>query len=235
MMAVVMALLWLRQTRTQNAGIVDVAWAAGIGTLALSFGVVADGQPQRRWLVAGLGAVWAFRLAWHLFRRVSGEQEDGRYRRMREDWGDRARFNFFWFFQIQASWVALFAVPMFLAAQNPEATWAWTDVVAMVVWVIAVVGELVADRQLARFRSRSENRGRVCREGLWAWSRHPNYFFEWVHWWTYVFLGLAAPWGWLTILGPVLMLVFLVRVTGIPYTEAQAISSRGEAYREYQR
>ena len=80
-----------------------------------------------------------------------------------------------------------------------------------------------------------ESRGRVCREGLWGWTRHPNYFFEWIHWWAYVLLGVGAPHGWLTLGGPVVMFLFLTRVTGIPPTEARLVESRGEEYRRYQR
>jgi steroid 5-alpha reductase family enzyme len=101
-----------------------------------------------------------------------------------------------------------------------------------VLWAGAVLGETVADRQLAGFRADPANRGAVCRRGLWRLSRHPNYFFEWVQWWAYVLIGRGAP---LTLIGPAAMLVFLFRVTGIPYTERQALRSRGEAYREYQR
>ena len=91
--------------------------------------------------------------------------------------------------------------------------------------MVAVGGETVADRQLARFRADPANRGAVCREGLWRYSRHPNYFFEWIHWWAYVAIGLGAPLGGLTILGPVLMLFFMFTLTGIPPTERRAIGS----------
>jgi steroid 5-alpha reductase family enzyme len=106
---------------------------------------------------------------------------------------------------------------------------------AVFVWCVAIGGESLADTQLARWRREPSNRGRTCRKGLWKCSRHPNYFFEWIHWWTYVILGATAAHGWVTLLGPALMLMFLYRVTGIPYTEAQALKSRGEDYRQYQK
>jgi steroid 5-alpha reductase family enzyme len=101
--------------------------------------------------------------------------------------------------------------------------------------MVALTGESIADRQLARFRASPSNRGKVCREGLWRYSRHPNYFFEWFHWWAYAWLAVGSPLWWLPILGVVVMYLFLTRVTGVPPTEAQAIRSRGDAYREYQR
>ena len=111
----------------------------------------------------------------------------------------------------------------------------WTDWVGVLIWTIALVGEGLSDFQLARFRQRPESKGEVCQDGFWKYSRHPNYFFEWLHWCAYVMLAITAPLGWLTILAPVAMWFFLNRVTGIPLTEIQAIKSRGEKYRRYQR
>ena len=153
---------------------------------------------------------------------------------LRAEWGNAAQRNLFWFFQIQAGWTILFALPMLVAASNPAAP-GWADALGVVIWIVAVAGEAVADRQLLRFRRRPESRGLVCQEGLWRYSRHPNYFFEWVHWWAYVAFSVGYAWGWLSLLGPVVMLAFLLRVTGIPMTEARAVASRGDAYRTYQR
>ncbi len=229
-----MALLWLVQKRTQDAGIVDGMWALGIGLLALAFAAGATGNPARRWLIAALGGIWALRLAGYLLMRTLKAEEDGRYQRLRQQWAAATQRNLFWFFQLQAFWSVLFATPMLIAANNAEPL-SWRDLGGTVIWMAAVVGESVADRQLARFRSRVENRGRVCRDGLWRYSRHPNYFFEWTHWWAYVLIGWQAPYGWATLLGPAAMLLFLFKITGIPPTEANAVSSRGETYREYQR
>lgn len=230
-LAALMAVLWLRQLRTANATSVDAAWSAGMGILAVTFALLADGDPQRRLLVGTLAALWAARLAWHLISdRVLGRPEDGRYRAMREQWGHRAPLYFFMFYQGQAIVATLFSVPI-LAAMQGGALDAWAAAGALV-WLIAVLGETTADRQLSRFRAKPENRGRTCREGLWRTSRHPNYFFEWTHWFSYVLIGHAA---WPTWIGPAVMLLFLFRLTGIPFTEQQAIKSRGDDYRAYQR
>ena len=100
-----------------------------------------------------------------------------------------------------------------------------------------MAGESIADRQLAAHRNNPSNQGKTCRNGLWRYSRHPNYFFEWLHWFSYAFLtvGLGAGWVMASLAGPVVMLVFLYRVTGIPYTEAQALRTRRADYVEYQR
>ena len=234
-MAVLMLGLWWVQWRTRNAGIVDVAWAAGVGLLGVLFAVASvDGDPARRLIIAAMAGLWGLRLAGHLARRVRAEAEDGRYRALRESWGARTQPYMFIFFQIQALWAVMFAVPMLVAARNPLPGPTWLDLLGVAVWLVAIGGELLADRQLRRFKADPANRGGVCQVGLWRYSRHPNYFFEWVHWWAYVCLGLPGPYGWITLLGPVVMLVFLLKITGVPPTEARALASRGDAYRRYQ-
>lgn len=234
-LAAALTLLWWRQTRTRNATSVDLAWSMGLGLLAFWYAVWPGPEVARvgvRGLVAVLGGGWALRLAWHLWAdRVRGRTaEDGRYAAMRAHWGDKATARFFWFYQGQALVAVVFSLPM-LAAMRGGRLDGWA-VAGVTVWLVAVAGETAADRQLARFRADPANRGRTCRDGLWHWSRHPNYFFEWLHWWTYVVVGHGALLTWL---GPALMLLFLFRLTGIPYTEAQALRSRGEDYRRYQR
>jgi steroid 5-alpha reductase family enzyme len=104
----------------------------------------------------------------------------------------------------------------------------------VVVWLVSVAGEWVADHQLARFRGEPSNQGRTCRQGLWHYSRHPNYFFEWLHWFAYVGLAVGSPLFCLSLPGPVVMYGFLRWISGIPFTEAQALRTRGEDYRRYQ-
>jgi steroid 5-alpha reductase family enzyme len=169
-----------------------------------------------------------------LLRRVLSESEDGRYAMLREQWGERTQPYLFIFFQVQAFWAVLFALPMLVAAYNDAPAPAWYDFLGVAIWLIAVGGEALADAQLNRFRRDPATKGQVCTNGLWRYSRHPNYFFEWVHWWAYVAMGFAGPWGWLTLGGPAVMLLFLTKITGIPPTEKRAVQSRGDAYRRYQ-
>jgi steroid 5-alpha reductase family enzyme len=141
----------------------------------------------------------------------------------------------FVYFQLQAIAVAAFSLPFLVVIQNPRPPFGLHELAAVLLWLAAVSAEALADWQLARFRGKPCNSDRVCREGLWQYSRHPNYFFEWVHWWSYVVMALGAP-GWpLTLVGPVAMGWALVNVTGIPLAERQALLSRGEEYRDYQR
>ena len=233
-MALVMAVLWLVQRRTGDAGIVDVAWGIGVGLCAVFFAIGShQGDATRRVLVAAVAMVWALRLSGYVLVRVLTMPEDGRYQTLKSKWGDSAQARMFRFYQFQALASVLFALPMLVAAQA-TAPLGVCDWIGLALWIVAMLGETTADRQLARFRADPGNGGRVCRAGLWRYSRHPNYFFEWLHWWAYVGFASAARWGWTTLLAPLAMYYFITRVTGIPPTEAQAIKTRGDAYREYQ-
>lgn len=229
----VMTAGWAWQWRKTNAGIVDALWSVGVGAAAAGAALAGSGAGITRALLAVLGGLWGGRLALHLWRRVRGEPEDGRYRALRAHWhGHQGKF--FAFFQFQAFLVAVFAVPFVAVAANPEVSPGWIAV-AIVMWLIGVAGESLADRQLARFRAVPANRGKTCRDGFWRYSRHPNYFFEWLHWFAYVALAVGSPLGWLAWSGPLVMFLFLRFVSGVPYTETQALRSRGEEYRRYQR
>jgi steroid 5-alpha reductase family enzyme len=208
-----------------------------VGVLAVVFSVTGDGYLPRRVLIGAMGGIWAVRLFWHLLsdRVLRAREEDGRYKMLREKWGNRAPLNFFIFYQVQALFVIAFALPFFLASANPHPALTLWDFAGVGLWVAAVVGEGIADRQLARFRANPANRGKTCREGLWRFSRHPNYFFEWVHWWAYVLISATSPLWWASLFAPLFMLFLLFYVTGIPYTEKRALESRGDDYRDYQR
>ncbi|MEM9346677.1 MAG: DUF1295 domain-containing protein [Planctomycetota bacterium] len=234
--AIAMAVVWFVCHRIHNAGYVDVAWAFFIGVGVIAAAVMLDGVFQRRVWVAILGAVWAWRLAWHLFKRLKGKEEDGRYAHMRRYFGGKSPLAFFIFFQMQAVFVVLFLAPM-VAAIVIAGPFDWRLIAGVAIWLIAMGGEALADKQLADFKADPANKGRVCKQGLWRYSRHPNYFFEWLHWFTYLAIGatFVTSIGYAAIAGPVVMLVFLVFVTGIPYTEMRAVQSKGEAYKQYQR
>jgi steroid 5-alpha reductase family enzyme len=234
--ALLMLIAWLVQWRARDAGVVDFTWAMGLGLLALGAALLADGDPTRRMMVALMAGGWSFQLAAYLLlNRLIGKPEDGRYQRLRARWGERAQLKFLGLFQVQALLTAVLAVPFLVVALTQEPPPLPALVAAVLVWLLAVGGEALADWQLATWRENPANRGRTCRAGLWRYSRHPNYFCEWLHWWSYPLLAWGSPEWWLTLLGPALMLYTLLKVTGIPYTEQQALASRGDDYRAYQR
>lgn len=231
--AVVMFVGWIWQRRHRNAGIVDVLWAMCLGAGAALLAALGDGAVAPRLVLGLLGGAWGLRLAWHLWKRVRREGEDGRYRELRSHWQDDQR-RWLGFFQLQALSVAILALTFLAVAVNRHARLPWLAG-GILIWLLGVLGESTADAQLARFRADPRHRGRTCRAGLWRYSRHPNYFFEWLHWFSYVALAAGSSlWG-LSWLGPLLMFVFLRFLSGIPWTEAQALRTRGEDYRQYQR
>lgn len=233
--SVVMLLLWMRQRQTGNAGVVDVAWSAIIGVLGLLYAVWPGGLGWLKTLVAGMIAVWSFRLTTYLYRRVVGHPEEGRYATLRERWGAKAVRQFFWFFQFQALAAWCFALPVMVIARSSEAPAVPLVVVAVFLWLLGVGGVTLADWQLVQFKADASNRGKTCRRGLWRYSRHPNYFFEWLHWCAYVPLSLGSDYWWISAMIAIGLLLTVLFVTGIPPTEAQALASRGDDYRRYQR
>lgn len=237
-LSVVMAAAWMFQQRTGNSGWVDTTWTFGLGAIAVVSALLPlGGSPLRQGIVAVLITVWALRLGLHIARRTANITDDPRYATLASDWGADAPRQMFWLLQKQALVSVPLAAAMLLAAQNP-APLGWGDGLAILVLVGSIVGEAVSDRQLRNFRRDPAHRGLVCDSGLWAWSRHPNYFFEWAGWLAYPLLAIdlsgAYPLGWLALIGPVCMYWLLAHVSGIPPLEAHMLQTRGEAYRRYQ-
>ena len=232
-----MCFIWLWFRRIQNAAVVDVGWGNGFALMAVVAFFLGDGWFERKLLVAALVVFWGERLTIHLLvdRVLGGKPEDGRYQQMRQEWKTNLNAKFFAFFQFQTLLVVVLSLPFALAMLNTSQGFTALDLVGAGLWLVGIVGESNADAQLRRFKSRPDSAGRTCREGLWNYSRHPNYFFEWVIWIGYGTLALGTPWGWLGLLSPLAILYILTQLTGIPLTEAQAIRSRGDDYREYQR
>jgi steroid 5-alpha reductase family enzyme len=229
-----MAVLWAIHLALRNAAIVDAGWAAGLPIIAV-FATWRLGGTPRGWLLAGMVTIWGLRLAGFLLRaRVFGHPEEGRYVALRQSWKTHLSAKFFVFFQAQAVLDLVLAVPFLIVAADPRPVTPALGL-ASVLWAGALLGEATADRQLDRFKHDPANRGAVCAVGLWRYSRHPNYFFEWLIWVAYAGYASGSPGGWVGWISPALILFFLLRFTGIPATEAQALRSRGEAYRAYQR
>ena len=188
-------LTWRLSIRLDNYSFVDVTWSLAFAPVALWYALAHDGWPPRRAAIGLLVAAWSLRLGLHLWRRVRGEGEDGRYAQLRKRWGNGA-LKWLAMFQFQALLIALFSLPFLAVAANPVAAWNAWFVAGIALWIGSVVGEGIADRQLQAFRSDPRNHGRVCDTGLWAWSRHPNYVFEWLHWWAYPLLWLVPLLTW---------------------------------------
>lgn len=252
-----MTILWAISLIQKKADIVDAGWAFSVGGLGAVAGLSGTGDPTTRLMITLMAGIWGLRLTLHLlFDRVLRPEEDGRYSELRASWGQSATGKFFLFFWVQGALAFILALPFFfLSWSNPSDPTLFNpnqgaaslgcsscvllmQMLAAALWIISIAGEALADLQLKRFRSAPENRGKTCRTGLWRYSRHPNYFFEWLHWLSYVTLGLGlynlTPLWWTPVLPALLVLYLILYVTGIPPIEARSLKSRGEDFIKYQ-
>ncbi len=232
--SIAMTISWMYAMKIKNIGVVDVAWAGLMAAAGIFCAIIGNGSSTAKLATGLFAGLWGTRLFHSLFKRVFSEPEDGRYQALRQTWNGSPT-KLFVFFQGQAVIVTLFSLPFIAASSNTTLDAGLWLVLAVLVFILSVSGETIADRQLATFRGNAANRGKTCRQGLWAWSRHPNYFFEWLHWFSYVLLAVGGGYFMFSLIGPVVMLLFLYRVSGIPWTEAQAIRSRGDDYLNYQK
>ena len=231
-----MLFVWLWARKIKNAGVVDVFWALNFPVIGFLLLFLGEGDPVRKLVIGGMVIIAGGRLALHLGVRVIGHlsEEEGRYKQLRLQWAPNPDKKFFWFFQMQALSNVLLAIPFFIITANAQAGLSPFEYAGVALWLIAVLGEALADYQLAQFKKDSSNKGKVCSAGLWNYSRHPNYFFEWLLWVSYFVFALGSPYGWLAIISPLIILYLLLKVTGIPTTEEQSLRSKGDAYRAYQ-
>jgi len=230
-----MLVLWLVHFPLQNAAIVDAGWAGGLALLGALYATAGSGWAPRRMVIGAMVVIWGIRLAFYLLvTRVIGQPEEGRYVQLRRLWRTHIGLKFLLFFQFQAMLCIVLAIPFLVAAANSKPSLSAVEYAAALLWLVAMVGESIADAQLNAFKANPLNRGKTCRAGLWRYSRHPNYFFEWLIWVAFSLFAMGSLYGYVGLISPLLMLFFLFRVSGIPATEAQALRSRGDDYRDYQ-
>ncbi|MFD0942047.1 DUF1295 domain-containing protein [Pedobacter boryungensis] len=232
----IMFLVWLWAKKIKNAGVVDVFWALNFPVITTITFFLAEGSESRKLLICGMFLIAELRLGIHLWKRVIGHlnEEEGRYEQLRKEWGDKADRNFFFFFQFQAISNVILALPFFIITANPSTEISILEYIGLGIWIIAFIGEMIADNQLAAFKKDVKNKGKVCETGFWYYSRHPNYFFEWLAWMAYFIFALASPLGILAIISPAIILYLLLKVTGVPNNEEQNLRSKPVAYKKYQ-
>lgn len=234
--AVLLGIVWSIQLFTRNAALVDVVWPAAIGIIGLEYALAGDAPISVRILMAVLALAWACRLSGYLAARMRGQPEDARYTAARESWGQKANLYMFGFFMFQALVGWILAMPFLVIAYQATAPNLWMAVLGCLIWFVSVVGEGSADAQLRHFKQQPKNKGKVCREGLWYYSRHPNYFFESTHWLAYVALAIGCTrWWWITLISPVLMAWLLLKVSGVPTVDTADASKKRAGHDEYLR
>lgn len=226
---------WAFCVKIKNFSPVDAFWSASIGLTAIFFLLQ---NPEIKQLTAAiLIYAWSMRLTYHLAKRIRKHhpQEDSRYIFLREHWNSKTNSMFLLFFLAQAISVFLLALPFHIIASDPNPGFTPLSIIGSIVATIGLIGETIADKQMSAFKTQNNDPKAVCQAGLWKYSRHPNYFFESVIWIGFFLFALDSPYGWTTIYAPAIITYLLLKVTGIPPTEASSLKSKGEAFREYQR
>ena len=240
-MTVVMVAAWFVQRTKKNAGWADVFWDYGMGIAGAGCALVPEpghSISTRQILLAALIALWSLRVGTHILRRVSKGVEDGRYVETRRLSSGAFQPLMYFFFQVQA-WVgSFFAMAIYVAAHHPAPGLRAQDFVGAALVIAGIVGETLADEELRRFKEKPGHATLVYDQGLWAWTRHPNYVFEMLVWLSLPVIAIdltgTYPNGWFVLGAPAFMFLVLTRITGIPPLERSLIESKGDAYRAYQ-
>jgi len=224
---------WLVSIVKNDVSIVDTLWSLMFVVLLLVYSARVETLGARAAIVLPLVAIWAFRLSAYIAWRNHGQPEDRRYRQIR--YNNEPHFaikSLYIVFGLQAALAWVIGIPL-AAAVTSEVTIGALDVAGVALWLIGFAFEAIGDRQLARFKRDPANSRRVLDRGLWAYTRHPNYFGEFVLWWGYFLLALGAG-AWWTIFAPLLMTVLLLKVSGVALLERD-IGTRRPEYDDYVR
>ena len=235
---VVMIALWLIALRLRDVSFIDAFWAFNMGLIAVVDYVVADGEPTRQALLAGVCAAWALRLGGHLFGRWRGQGIDKRYADLLDRLGRRGLAwpiaSLVFVFLLQGVLLLLVSLPVQIGQAFAQPPVGWIGWIGVGLAAFGLVFEGIADHQLERFRADPANAGRVMDRGLWRYTRHPNYFGDACVWWGLGLIACEVPWGWLSLVGPVFLTFTLMKWSGAPLLERGMASTR-PGYADYVR
>lgn len=206
----------------KDLSIVDIAWGLGFVLVAVLSLMLSAESTARQLVMTILVAIWGIRLAVHIFVRSKGKGEDFRYAQMRSNWGHKvAQKSFTNVFMLQGFLLLIISYPVVIVHASPTAGLTVLDVLGICIWAIGFLWESIADFQLLMFKKDSNNKGKILRDGLWKYSRHPNYFGEALLWWGAALIALSVPWGWLGLGSAALLTFFLLNVSGVPMLESK--------------
>jgi len=232
--AVYMTCWFAVAARKGRNDLADIAWGAGFILVALSSLALHGTATPRSALVTGLVVIWGTRLAVHIGLRNRGKQEDARYRKWREEWGESVLVrSFLQIFLLQGLLLLIISIPVILVNLSPPSPLAWLDALGLLVWLTGFLFEAVGDYQLVLFKRNPAHKGKIMTTGLWRYTRHPNYFGEVTLWWGVYLIALAVPYGWLTVIGPVTITYLILKVSGIPMLEMKYEGN--SEFQEYRR
>jgi steroid 5-alpha reductase family enzyme len=200
--------------------VADIAWGIGFIVMAVSAMVFTENVTPRGLLITCIVVLWGVRLSSHVFLRNLGKQEDPRYRKWRKDWGKHAVIRaFFQVFLLQGVLIIIISLPVTIVITAERSPLSLLDILGVCIWFVGFAFETVGDYQLMRYKRNPANQGKIMTQGLWRYTRHPNYFGEVALWWGVYLIAVSVPLGWATILGPITITCLILKVSGIPLLE----------------
>ena len=230
----VLTALWCLSLRLKDASIVDILWGSGFVLIAWTTFCLTEQPTPRALVLAVLTTIWGLRLSGYLAWRNMGQAEDFRYAAMRKRFGPGfALVSLFIVFWLQGLIMWLVSLPVQVGISQAH-SWQLWSLAGIIVWTFGIVFESVGDYQLARFKADPANRGQVLDRGLWRYTRHPNYFGDFLVWWGLYLVAVEPASWWWTISGPILMSFLLIRVSGVRLLES-SLQRRVEGYDRYVR
>ncbi len=232
--SIYMSLVWMASLRLRNAGIVDPAWSFGFTFMAGLYAILSPPRFPAGLILIGMYIISSLRLAWHLTTRFLRwyPKEDARYADLRMKMGESADAKMLLVFLFQGVVLAILTAPLVVSLTNRRTQLDAFGILAIALWFVSLIGEALADHQLASFTRDSNNRNKTCQSGLWKYSRHPNYFFEWLSSVSFALYVSGCPYGFLAWSSPALLLHLLFNVTGIKPSEEHSLKSRPD-YADY--
>jgi len=231
---VYMIAIFVISLKKKDSSIVDIAWGIGFILVAVLTFFLKKGIETRHILVTVLILIWGTRLATHIAVRNKGKGEDFRYAQWRKDWGRWFVLrSFFQVFMLQGIFLLIIAYPIMLVNHSTQAGISFVDIVATILWIVGFFFEALGDYQLLRFKRKPESKGKIMKQGLWYYTRHPNYFGETVIWWGIFLVAISVKYGWTAIVSPLLITFLLLRVSGVTMLEKKYVGNKDfEEYAE---
>lgn len=210
---------FIAQIKRRN-DVADIAWGTGFIMVALTAILVTDHITPRGLLILFLVILWGMRLATHICIRNRGKPEDPRYRKWKEEWGRHAVIRaFLQVFLFQGLLIVIISLPVTFIIVSGHQPFGLFDILGVSIWLVGFVFEAVGDYQLVKYKKNPAHKGKIMNQGLWSYTRHPNYFGEVTLWWGMYLIALSVPNGWVAIIGPLTITFLILKVSGIPLLE----------------
>ena len=232
--ALLMTITWIVSLRHRDASLVDRIWGLSFVFANFAFAYQSSDLGTRSYLVLAIVTIWGTRLSWYIHCRNRGHAEDYRYQAMRREHGSRFWwYSFFSVFALQGALSIIISTPLLAIHADPApGSLTLLDMLGVGFWLIGFVFEAGGDLQLSRFKRNPENKGQLLNTGLWAMTRHPNYFGDGLQWWSFYLIATSSPFGFWTVFSPIIMTFFLRYVSGVALLE-KSLKSHKPGYDQY--